>query len=84
MFPFNRGLQTTFGVWNIAGNVAEMVKYNDGTYGSRGGSWNSTAEEIEIYAPDKTKGNLEARPMIGFLYVIEWEPIKNKKVKKGN
>lgn len=84
MFPVNRGLQTTFGVWNIAGNVAEMVKYNDGTYGSRGGSWNSTAEEIEIYAPDKTKGNLEASPMIGFRYVIEWEPIKNKKVKKGN
>lgn len=53
IFSIKRALKITFGVCNIAGNVAEMVKYNDGTSSSRGGSWNTAAEEVEIYAPNK-------------------------------
>lgn len=69
-FPNNLGL------YNMCGNVAEMVnnsKINDkgfqmtwDGFGTAGGSWMNTAEEIKIYSPDPYKGVENAHPAIGF------------------
>lgn len=63
-----------YGMYNPAGNAAEIVKYKDGEYGTKGGSWQSSEEEIKIYAPDTTKGNVKASPTVGFRYVLEFLP----------
>lgn len=60
------------GLYNLIGNAAEMVIYKDGTYGTKGGSWNSSALELDFYAVDSTKGNLSPNAEIGFRFVLEW------------
>lgn len=69
-----------FGLYNMSGNVAEMV-YNskitennlqmiwDG-FGTAGGGWMNTVEEIKIYGPDPYKSFEDAHPGIGFRVVI--------------
>lgn len=66
------------GLYNMCGNVAEMVSENkledskmifDG-FGTAGGSWMNTAEEIKIYSPDSYKDVVDAHPGIGFRVVV--------------
>ena len=64
-----------FGLYNMSGNVAEMVQIkpsNDdrGEAGTAGGGWMNSAEEIKINAPDPYKGRTEGHPNIGFRVVI--------------
>jgi len=70
------------GLYNMCGNVAEMV-YN-GEYsssekkmvwntiknGTAGGGWMDSADEIKISAEDKYKGIIDAHPNIGFRVVM--------------
>ena len=57
------------GVFNLSGNVAEMVyeDYNSkARCGTAGGSWESNAEELKIFGPDPYKGITTPHPAIGF------------------
>lgn len=60
---------TTLGLYNMSGNIAEMVyeNYNSKTEcGTAGGGWESNAEEIKIFGPDPYKGITTPHPAIGF------------------
>lgn len=61
-----------FGLYNLAGNVAEMVWYvNEPPIpGTKGGSWSSEAEELQINGPDPFKGKSHPSSSIGFRPVI--------------
>jgi formylglycine-generating enzyme required for sulfatase activity len=61
-----------FGLYNMNGNVAEMV-YNDintKAAGTAGGSWRNSEEEIKILGPDPYPGVTTANPSIGFRVVM--------------
>ena len=61
------------GIFNLSGNVAEMVyeDYNSKTEcGTAGGSWESNAEEIKIFGPDPYADISDPHPAIGFRVVI--------------
>jgi len=64
----------SFGLYCMSGNVAELVieEFKNGKYiyRTRGGSWNSSAEELEINGPDKWKGRTEPSVNIGFRVVM--------------
>ena len=72
----------SLGLYNICGNVAEMVEYieilnNDGKkliskvgIGTAGGGWMDNEEEVKILAIDKYYGLKEAHPNIGFRVVF--------------
>ncbi len=64
----------SFGLYCMSGNVAEMVYYHDKNNlpGTKGGSWSSTAHEIQINGPDKFKGITEASSNIGFRPVFTY------------
>ena len=57
-----------FGLYNMAGNVAEMVQEEGRT---RGGSWASRAPYLEISGIDPYYGSSKASPEIGFRYFVE-------------
>lgn len=72
-----------FGLFNMSGNVAEMVvdsvpnKIQLGaldssilTPGTAGGGWMNTANEVKISAPDNHPKHTEAHPNIGFRVVM--------------
>lgn len=61
------------GLYNISGNVAEMVyeDYNSkNSPGTAGGSWLSSEEEIKINGSDPYEGVTSGHPGIGFRVVI--------------
>jgi len=60
------------GMYCMSGNVAEMVTYEDGSIGAKGGSWTSLPNEIEINAIDKYKGVSTPSVNIGFRPVITY------------
>jgi formylglycine-generating enzyme required for sulfatase activity len=65
-------LPNDFGLYNMSGNVAEMV-YDDiklKTAGTAGGGWMSTADEIKILAPDTYSGIVLPNVCIGFRVVM--------------
>lgn len=66
-----------YGLYNMSGNAAELViswkpnsTNDDGTfrvhYGSAGGSWNNTSEEVRIFAPDPYIDMPAPSPYVGF------------------
>lgn len=69
-----------YGLYNMSGNVAEMVnemenkendlKSNWTGYGTAGGSWMNSVEEIKINGPDPYPGVITAHPAIGFRVVV--------------
>ena len=61
-----------FGLFNMSGNVAEMVydDYPSKNSGTAGGGWMSNAEEIKILGPDPYQGLTEAHPNVGFRVVM--------------
>jgi disulfide oxidoreductase YuzD len=70
----NSYLPNDFGIFNMSGNVAEMV-YDDiqtKSPGTAGGGWMSSAEEIKILGPDPHKGLTEAHPNVGFRVVMTY------------
>lgn len=78
--PIRSYFPNAHGLYNMCGNVAEMVYNNkigekglqmvwDGN-GTAGGSWMNTAEEIKIYSPDLYDDVIDAHPAIGFRVVM--------------
>ena len=70
--PVNSYFPNLYGLYNMCGNVAEMV-YDDinlKTAGTAGGGWMSAADEIKIKAPDKYSGITNPHPCIGFRVVM--------------
>lgn len=57
-----------FGLYNMSGNVAEMLAESNRT---KGGSWASSGYYIRIDAEDEYAGFSEPTPMIGFRYFVE-------------
>jgi len=80
--PIRSYWPNNFGLYNMAGNVAEMIQYKDGDYGCKGGGWNSNAEQIKINAIDTTKGYLKPGPTIGFRLVGEYIPESSTTIKE--
>lgn len=62
------------GMYNLSGNVAEMVYDNidKSRPGTAGGSWRNSSEEIKIYGPDPYKGITDPKPTIGFRIVMTY------------
>src|SRR5574343_121934 len=61
-----------FGIYNMCGNVAEMV-YNDvetKAAGTAGVGWRNSEEEIKILGPDPYPGVTTRNPVIGFRVVM--------------
>lgn len=80
--PVKSYFPSIWGLYNMCGNVAEMVKntiwdrkegeiINSGI-GTAGGGWSETAEEIKISAKDKYEGLKEGRPNVGFRFVFTY------------
>lgn len=73
----------SFGLYNMSGNVAEMLQEEGRT---RGGSWASRAPYLEIAGIDPFQGFLNPSPEIGFRYFVEvidtrdCERVRKKKV----
>ena len=67
-------LANEYGLWCMSGNIAEMVYYNGDKLkpGTKGGSFLSTVEEIQINGPDKFKGITQPNVNIGFRVVISY------------
>lgn len=61
-----------FGLYNMSGNVAEMVCVGTTTKsaGTAGGGWMNTAEEIKILGPDPYAEVTTHHPVIGFRVVM--------------
>jgi len=57
-----------YGLYNMSGNVAEMLQEEGRT---RGGSWASRAPYLEISGDDPFEGFSKPSPEIGFRYFIE-------------
>jgi len=55
-------------LYNMSGNVAEMIVEKGRT---KGGSWASTGYYLQINAEDEYEGFSEPSPMIGFRYFME-------------
>ncbi len=56
------------GIYNMCGNVAEMLLKEGRT---KGGSWNSSGYYLGIESEDEFEGFKEGSPMIGFRYFME-------------
>jgi len=54
-----------FGLYNVCGNVAEMI-VNEGI--AVGGSWNSTGYDVRVMS---VKKYFEPNPFVGFRPIIE-------------
>jgi formylglycine-generating enzyme required for sulfatase activity len=70
--PVSSYYPNDFGIYNMCGNVAEMV-YNDvetKAAGTAGGGWRNSEEEIKILGPDPYAGVTTANPAIGFRVVM--------------
>jgi len=60
-------LPNDFGLYNMSGNVAEMLQETGRT---KGGSWRSTGHDVRIDAEDEFAGFIDPSPMIGFRPVV--------------
>jgi hypothetical protein len=63
-----------YGMFCMSGNLAEMVYYNNDKSqpGTRGGSWTSPVEDIQILGEDKFKGITSPDVNIGFRWVVSY------------
>jgi formylglycine-generating enzyme required for sulfatase activity len=70
-----------YGIYNLSGNVAEMVYENyvseNGRLskigpGTAGGGWMSVEEELKINGTDQHEGEINAHPNIGFRVVMTY------------
>jgi formylglycine-generating enzyme required for sulfatase activity len=66
-----------FGLYCICGNVAEMVwQYKTRRPCAKGGSWNSSAEQVKINAAPELIGVTEGSPYLGFRPVFTATRVK--------
>lgn len=65
--PVKSFLPTQNGLYNISGNVAEMV--TEGV--AKGGSWHSLPYYCQIWTDPEFKDNSQPSPMVGFRFVME-------------
>jgi formylglycine-generating enzyme required for sulfatase activity len=56
-----------FGLYNMCGNVAEMLGEKGHT---KGGAWDSSGDYLKITGPDEFANIAEPSPFIGFRYII--------------
>jgi formylglycine-generating enzyme required for sulfatase activity len=63
----NVGFTNKYNLYNMCGNVAEMLS-EKGEH--KGGSYNSDAEHVKINAEDEYEGIIEPSPYIGFRPVV--------------
>ena len=56
-------LPNAYGIYNMAGNVAELLADKDYT---KGGSWNSTADKLAITSKEEYATGPGSRPNVGF------------------
>lgn len=63
-----------FGLYNMAGNAAEMVyeSVKNKEAGTAGGGWLSSEDELKIKGTDLYKNQTEAHPNIGFRIVFSY------------
>lgn len=65
-------LPNEFGLFNMSGNVAEMV-YNDASaksFGTAGGGWMSSEQELQLNGSDAHANLKDAHPNVGFRVVF--------------
>lgn len=72
MTPVKSFWPNEYGIYNLAGNVAEMVydNYTSKFAGTAGGSWKTYYEGVKIMAPDAYKNVISPMPTIGFRVVM--------------
>jgi len=72
MSPVQSYIPNDYGLYNMSGNVAEMVSTNSltGGYRTKGGCFDSTARDIQIEGRDEFEGWTEPSKFIGFRPVI--------------
>ncbi|MBK8926034.1 MAG: SUMF1/EgtB/PvdO family nonheme iron enzyme [Crocinitomicaceae bacterium] len=70
----NSYLPNEFGLYNMAGNAAEMVYESIKTKeaGTAGGGWLSSEDELKILGTDLYQNQTEAHPNIGFRIVFSF------------
>lgn len=68
--PIKSFTANSLGIYNLSGNVAEMVLEG---WSTKGGSWNSTGYEVRIDAPEPYAGINTPSPYIDFriLMIVE-------------
>lgn len=78
MAPVKSYWPNEYGIYNLAGNVAEMVydNYISKDAGTAGGSWRTYYEGVKIIAEDEFKNVISPMPTIGFRVVMT--VLKNK------
>jgi formylglycine-generating enzyme required for sulfatase activity len=73
-----------YGLYCMSGNVAEMVKVTTDKgnktigIGTKGGSWNSSDQDVKIMGKDEYAGKADPSPFIGFRPVISKKPFHVK------
>ena len=70
--PVTSYLPNNFGFYCMSGNAAEMVVYKDGTPGTKGGSWQSHSQAIQINGNDKFIGQTKSSTQLGFRPLIQY------------
>ena len=69
-----------YGLYCMSGNAAEMVSYSDGSVGTKGGSWTSEGQELQIVdGKDRFRGLTKASVNVGFRPVISFLNTKGAK-----
>lgn len=67
--PVKSYFPNNYGIYNMAGNVSEMLSEKGKT---KGGNWNSYGYYLRIDAPDEFEGKmLQPSPLVGFRVFIE-------------
>ncbi len=74
--PVDSYWPNNFGIYNMGGNVEEMITERGKT---KGGSWRDRREEMEISRSSKQDS---ASPEVGFRYILEVIKLKDEKPKK--
>lgn len=59
-----------FQLYNMCGNVSELVYTENNTIKTKGGNWNSDFEHLKLNSDDEFKGAVKPSPMIGFRVCI--------------
>lgn len=70
--PVNSYWPNPLGLYNMAGNVAEMLAEDGRT---KGGSWKDTGYYMLIDAPDPYEGQSLSSPFIGFRIAVRPKPV---------
>lgn len=74
-----------YGMYNLIGNVAEMViDWPKKTPGTKGGGWFSELKDLAINADDPYKGMIDGHPNVGFRVVFTYFSVHQSQNTQGN